>query len=140
MDYAALKAEIESGPLAAELAPLVARGSDGDVANALNAVRPEVTADRATIPAHEVFEAIVPAEWAALSAAEKQRVQTVLGMGSINLKGGNTRASLAAAFAPGTVTRTNLVALQQAPTSRALKQFGVNVTADDVQKALRPNQ
>lgn len=36
MDYAALETEIESGPLAEELAPLVEAGRDQDVADALN--------------------------------------------------------------------------------------------------------
>ena len=36
MDYTALKSEIETGPLAAELAPMVAAGNDGGIADALN--------------------------------------------------------------------------------------------------------
>lgn len=36
MDYAALKVEIQSGPLAAELAPLIKSGDDWSVASTLN--------------------------------------------------------------------------------------------------------
>lgn len=105
-------------------------------ANQLNATnRP---GERGLVNASDVFEAIVPAEWAALSANEKQRVQTILGMGQVNLKGPNTRASLAAAFGPATTTRANLVALQAGPSqSRAFELFGELVTPSHVADARR---
>ena len=37
MDYVALKAEIDTGPLAATLAPMVTAGNDAGIADALNA-------------------------------------------------------------------------------------------------------
>ena len=107
VDLVALKAEL----LNAHYAGM----SDAAAAAELNKV-PSWNAtdkqDRGLVSAYEVFEAIVPAEWAALTAQEKQRVQTVLSMGMVNLKGVNTRASLGAAFGAGTATRTALLALQ----------------------------
>lgn len=105
INYAALAAEITTDPNAYGLAALRASGSDQGIADQLNQARAGISVDRGTVPAHEVFEAISPAEWAALSAAEKQRVQTVLAMGTVNLRGTNTRASLAAAFGAGSTTR-----------------------------------
>lgn len=137
MTPAELKAEIETGPLVATLAPLVTAGNDAGVAAALNAINTAV--DRTTVASHLVFECIVPAEWAALTAAEKQRIQTILGMGEINLKGTNTRASLAAAFGAGTATRTALLALQSRPGSRAEQVWGAGtiISPSDVSLALR---
>ena len=63
------------------------------------------------IAANEIFEAIVPSEYIALSADNKTLLQIILGMGIIKVKGSNTRAALATMFA-STTTLTNLVALQ----------------------------
>lgn len=51
MDYAALKAEIEAGPLASTLAPMVAAGDDVAVAAALNAKT--ITA-KGTVTTHDI--------------------------------------------------------------------------------------
>lgn len=95
----------------------LAAKSDAAIAAALNAAT--VVVDRDTATAAEVFECIVPAEWAAATAQEKTRVQLVLGMGTVNLRGANTRAALAAAFGPTTTTRANILALLTMWTSRA---------------------
>lgn len=132
-DYTALAAEIAADPLALGYAGK----TDAQVAALLNGADRSTTAARSVVPAYEVWEAIVPAEWAALSAAEKQRVQTLLAMGQVNLAGPNTRAGFAAAFAAGTATRTALLALptQSIARTRAQEVFGVPVTDQDVARA-----
>ncbi len=139
IDYAHLKNYITADPDGLGLAPHVAAGSDATIAEILNQVRVAVQIDRETIPAHEIFEAIVPAEWASLTAQEKQRVQTILSMGQVNLKGANTRAALAAAFGAGTTTRANLLALQKRAGSVMEREFGagVSVNSQDISYALR---
>ena len=139
MDYEALRAEITGDPTGLGYAAAVARGDDTAVAALLNAPRAGVSVQRELVPAHEVFEAIAPPEWAALSAAEKQRVQTILSMGTVNVRGAQTRAALAAAFGAGTATRTALVALQARTGSRAeaVLGAGVGVHEADVARALR---
>jgi hypothetical protein len=131
--YADLKAEIDSDPLGLSYAGK----TDAQVANLLNGEDRAVQTPRSVVAASLVFEAIVPGEWASLTAQEKQRVQTILGMGEVDLSGPNTRASLAAAFGAGTTTRANLLALQtlSTPRSRAVEIFGYPVTAADVAAA-----
>lgn len=135
MNYQALKTELTTDPLGLGLAAL----SASEAASKLNEVPPSPAAgrqiEREIVSTWEIFEATVPAEWAALSAAEKQRYQSMLSMGSINLKKPNTRAALAAMFGAVTTTRANLLALQNTPASRATVLFGEEVKYWDVERA-----
>lgn len=83
LNYAQLKTELDTDPLALGYASLLAVGNHGAVADALNQSRAAVSIPRTTVPAWEVFDAIVPAEWASLTAQEKQRIQTILSMGTV---------------------------------------------------------
>lgn len=135
MNYTALKTELTTDPLALGLVAL----SNEAAAQKLNEVPPSASVgrqvERDIVQTWEVFEATVPAEWAALSAAEKQRYQALLAMGSINAKKSNTRASFAAMFGAATTTRANLLALQNTPASRAQVLFGESVQSWDVARA-----
>lgn len=115
MDYARLKAEIAADPVALGYAGK----TDQQIADLLNSLTTGRTIQRSVIPAHEILEATVPADWATLTAAEKQRYQTITGAGQVNLRGANTRLALAAMFGAGTQTRANLIALQSVTISRA---------------------
>lgn len=139
MDYAALKNELSTDPRGYGYAPYWANGSDWILADMLNQVRDSIRIDRTFVNAYEVFEAIVPAEWIALSADEKQRIQLVLNMGQVYTRGTNTKAVLQAAFPAGSTTRTNLLALLKRSGSRAEELFGegVSVTWDDIARARR---
>ena len=77
------------------------------------------TRPRTNIPTWEVLEATIPAEYATLTAAEKQRYQIFISAGTLNPAGTNTRAAFSAMFAAGTTTRTNLLELASEPCSRA---------------------
>lgn len=135
MDYQALKTELLTDPLALGFSGL----SNTAAADKLNEVpaNPAVgrQLERDIVPTWEVFEATVPAEWAALSAAEKQRYQSMLAMGSVNLKKPNTRLALASIFGAATTTRANLIALQNIAASRAAVLFGEPVQSWDVARA-----
>lgn len=110
MDYDKLRTELAL--------PAYASLTDAQVAESLNTANRPVT--RTTIPAHEVLEATVVTEWAALSTAEKQRYALFVGAGDVNIAGTNTRAAFGAMFGAGTQTRANLIALQNGtPISRA---------------------
>lgn len=129
--------------LAAELAGPAYQGkTDAEAAALLNGADSPLVRARSVVPAHLVFEAIAPADWTALNATEKQRVQTLLGMGQVDLSGANTRASLGAAFGPATATRAALVALQTETVARtkAVEVFGSAVHAGDVAAARRLQQ
>jgi hypothetical protein len=139
IDYAALKNELLTDPAGLGYAPLVNSGNDAGIAAALNATRQGIAVNVGVVPAYAVFEAIVPGEWAALSAQEKQRIQTILSMGQVDTTGGNTRAAFQAAFATGSATRSALNALLTRPGSRAESLFGggARVSDGDVARALR---
>lgn len=137
MDYVALKAEIQAGPLAAELAPHIASGNDQAISDALNRIDAAVPVDRDVVDSHEIIDATVPAEWGTLTASEKQRYQTITGAGKVNLRNPNIRAAFAAMFGAGTETRAALLAMVTRPGSRAeAGGFGA-ITPTDVAIALR---
>lgn len=115
MDYVRLKSEIMSDPAALGYAGK----TDQQIADLLNSMAMGRSIERSVIPAHEIIEATVPADWALLLATEKQRYQTIVAAGQVNLKGPNTRALFGAMFGAGTQTRANLIALQSVAVSRA---------------------
>lgn len=138
MNYAALKTELQADPTGLGLAAMLTAGNHAGVAAALNLPRVGITIKRDIIPSHELFEAIVAADYTALSAAERTRLQIILSMGTVNVRGDNTRAQLAAMFGAGTATRTAMLALIDRQGSRAEQLFGsgTSVSAADVAMAL----
>ncbi|MEM2125709.1 MAG: hypothetical protein QXQ53_04860 [Candidatus Methanosuratincola sp.] len=102
-------------------------------------MRTTIKIDRDLVNAYEVFECIVPEEWTALTAQEKERIMLILSMGQINVKGQNTRAAFQAAFGSGTTTRANIINLLKRNGSRAEELFGAgtSITWEDVAKARR---
>jgi hypothetical protein len=114
VDLAALKAEL----LNAHYTGM----TDAAAAAELNKVPSWNATDKVArdlIPSYELFEAIVPSEWAAATAQEKQRVQMILGMGMVSVRGANTQQAFKDAFGAGTTTRANLIALVNRTCSRA---------------------
>lgn len=124
---AILKTELTVDPIVRNYSAM----TDAQVVTSLQTVNR--TPNRKIIPAREVIEATVAAEWAALNAAEKQRYQTITGAGDIDVEGTNTRAAFLAMFGAGTQTRTNLAALQTGPAVSREKELGLpNVGAHHV--------
>ena len=134
MDYLALKNEILNDPETLGYAGK----SDLEIAVLMNTIGlSNEKIDRGVIPSYEVINATIPSEWAALTAAEKQRYQTITGAGQIDSSNANVRATFQAMFGAGTQTRINLTALLQRPASRAeVLGFG-SINHSDIAKALR---
>lgn len=115
MNYAALKVRLDAGHP-------VTGAFDADHAMAavqfhvVNRSRPV-----ATVEGQEVFEAVDPADFGSLSDAQKALLYAIVGMGSIQVNGPNTRGALLAMFASGTETRANLAALQTEAISLAVE-------------------
>lgn len=125
MDIAALAAELTNDPLGRGYSGM----SNAQAAASLNTVN--ITGpERDIIEAYELIDATVPAEWASLSAAEKQRYQTITGAGRVNIKNANTRSSLASIFGAGTTTRANMLALQAGPQISRATQLGLGTVGD----------
>lgn len=101
-----LQAELTSGPLGRGYATM----TDQQVADDLNSVSREVIESK--LSGSTIFNAINPAEFAALTDQEKQFVRDVFSLGDAVDVGPDTNARtvLLDAFGAGTVTRDNLVA------------------------------
>lgn len=135
IDYGNLKTELTTDPISLGLVGMDAHAAAAKLNEVPASASVGLQKERAVIPTWEVFEATVPAEWSALSAAEKQRYQTILSMGTVNVKKPNTRSTFASMFGAGTTTRANLIALQNEPASRAEVLFGEPVGYWDVERA-----
>jgi hypothetical protein len=74
-----------------------------------------------TLSSSQIYDAIVPAEFQALSAAMQQFVRDIWGLGSgIDVgPASNARTVLAAAFGAGSTSRANLIALLNSTTTIA---------------------
>ena len=139
ISYTALKAEAVADPLGIGYAPHIASGNDQAIADLFNTPRQGATVSRTLVPAWEVVNAVVPTEYAALTAAAREYLTFAVAAGELQLGGGGVRDGLAAVFAANTATRANLVALLDKPATRAeeLFGFGVTITTDDIAKARR---
>ena len=123
-----IRAEITNDPAGVGYAALISASNFTAALAALSLHRVSVQIDQQLIPTASIFEAMVPAEWAALSAQEKQRIQIVLSLGAVDLRGPNVRGTFTTAFVAGTTTRTNLQTLLTRNGSRAEAVLGANST------------
>lgn len=110
-----IKTELDTDPLGIGYA----QGTDQQVADSLNAETREVI--RSNLTGSQIFNAIVPAEFAVLTADDKQFVRDVFSLGDAVDVGPDTNARnvLLGAFGAGTLTWDNLVAAVTFYTSRA---------------------
>ena len=138
IDLSALKAELLADPSALGYQAQREAGNTQALADLLNQVRGSISIARSVINSYEIINAIVPADWTSLTAAEKQRIELITGAGQVDVQNTNVRNQFLAAFGPGTTTRTNLANLQTRTGSRAEQLFGsgVSVGSSDVAAAL----
>lgn len=147
---AALLAELTNDPAQLGYAPLLDAGSDLLAADLLNLPRTGIVVPeggayeqwRGLVPAYEIINNTVPADWKALVAEEKQRYDTITGAGSVDTNAPNVRSALTAMFPQGSATRTALLDMVKRPGSRAEFLFGLNhvVAAEDVSRVLYPSR
>lgn len=142
--YALLQSELNTDPGARGYAALISLGNDSGLADLLNAPDTNAANDQFDrITSHDIFEAIDATEFSALAQAALLRLLIILvqlGQGSIDVRGSNIRALLAAIFPVGGPTRAALLAASKRHTTRAeqvLGVLGVIITATDVAIALR---
>jgi hypothetical protein len=85
--------------------------------------------DKLTMTASQIFEAIDLTEYTALSAADKGRVDVVLGLGDNIFIGPSSKARsfLAGAFSANTATRTALLNSAVELISRSTELFGSDI-------------
>lgn len=133
MDLVALKSELTNGHPGT--GPY---SSDNETAaNQLNVVNR--TRSKATLRGSDIYNALVPAEFTALQAAQQARVRDIFHLGdSIDVgPDSNVRSVLLSVFNGGSQTRANLIAAATEPASRA-NELGLGfVTPSDVADARR---
>ena len=113
MDLQILKTELDSDPLARGYASM----TDAQAADSLNAVNR--TVDTETVQGWELWGATVLTEYSALTAAQRDFWNALVGQNAISVKSAAVRANVIALWGAGTTTRANLVALQTKTVSRA---------------------
>lgn len=130
MDYAGLKAEIAK--------PAYSGMTDTQIAAALNTNTVTEQLSPLTVSGAQIYNAIVPSEFAALTDAQKQSVRDVFGLGDgIDVSvGSNARLALATAFGASTASRANLLALATV-TQTIARSFGFSAVNDQEVKAAR---
>jgi len=129
MGLDALKAELADDPLNRGYSGMTAE----QVRASLYAVDRPVPVESVT--GQQIFEAVVPTDYKALSAEHKQLFGTIVGMGTILVSGTNTKAALAAVFNGATATLSALVALQTTLVSRVAELGLGPVALSDIDKA-----
>ena len=115
MDVHTLTIELTEDPLS--------RGYSGmtDIEAAANLNTVNRTVDIEAVTGQDLFEAVLPAHYNALSAEFKQLFGIIVGMGTIMVNGTNTKAALIAMFTGATETLQALAALQTTQVSRAVE-------------------
>lgn len=129
-DLAALRAEIDTDPLARGYAGK----SDGWVADSITNTIDRVVS-RATVSGAEILNATDDGEYGLLTAAQQSSWLALCGVDSINTASGVAKSLEASLFGGGTQTRANLLALKNSTVSRAAELGLGSVNVQDVTKA-----
>jgi hypothetical protein len=135
---AQLQSEINTDPSGQGYAPLVSAGNFAGVAAKLNTVG-ATNIFRNDVGVREVINAIVAADFAALTALQVAKLQMMFtGTVTLDATSANTRSILAGIFSGMTNTVNALTALAQRPGSRAEVLWGAGtvVSWQDVAHAL----
>lgn len=154
MNLAALKTEIQTGPLAAELAPFVLSGSDAEIAKRLN--RADIAAFKSVVLADvvqylsdlgvlaNIADAAAnpadPAHAAARKVVATLRLSTELGVQTLNMRRTSNTALITGLVTAGlmTVAQANgLRALADTLLGRGGVLWNETVTHEQVGQALR---
>lgn len=138
IDLAALKSEIENDPQGLGYAPLMARGSDADVAVLLNTKRAgaNYAVFRPDVPLKDVIEAMTSADFTALTAVQASRLQLLFYGGYADMTRANTRRIMQDLFSGASATtRQGILAVVSREGSRAEKLFGAGTEVHHLQIA-----
>ncbi len=91
--------------------------------------------DVETVSGNDIFEAVVPADYVALSDREASLFHAIISMESVRVIGPNVRAALVRMFTGATATLAALAALQTRDVSHFQKERLGRVRVGDVQRA-----
>jgi len=131
IDYAALKTELDTDPTGRGYAA----ASDIAAAELLNEVQGGITVNVTSVLMAEVLEAIVPADWVALTDGERAGLLLYASQDTLNPNAANVVDAFTTFFA-ATPTLTALNALQTRNGSRAEELWGENVVIHHIDVAI----
>ena len=137
---AELKTELNTDPKTLGYAPYIASGNHLAIAGLMNTVGLSAeTVKRKAISQDEFMQAVIYVEYAALTAAQRDYLATIINCQSIDITGTAVKDGLWAVFGSATVTRANFNTLQTRPCTRAEALGGKNyaVNTEEIAKALR---
>ena len=130
--YAALQAEITNDPLTLGYANL----SDTQKANLLNSTTSSGAGPvwRTNIPSLQVLQAIVSADYMALTALQLQELSTILQIGTFDATNTNTAATFSAIFTgkPNTITSFTTLAIQTGGRAQVLWGIGAVISVQQI--------
>jgi hypothetical protein len=109
--------------------------SDKEAAALLNAVSATETIEVAEVSPTLVQNAVVNAEYIALTASNQRAWLAIVGLPSVPVKLAGLRSQIMSIWTAGTTTRASLAALQTRLASRAEVLFGENVRVTHPQVA-----
>ncbi len=137
-----LLTELQTDPAALGYAAKVNVGADGDLAGLINAIGATAAFNkfRNDITIHDVNDSIVPADFAALTSLQIDKIRLVFtGTDRIDANSANTRAIFLGIFSamPNTVTALTAMATRKGSRAEVLWGTGTVVTVSDISFALR---
>ena len=130
IDHAALKTELDDDPTARGYT-----GGNAEDAALLNEVQGGISISTTSILMADVLEAIIPADWLALTDAQRAALSLYASQDTINPNAANVVDAFSTFFSGGTATALN--ALRTRAGSRAEELFGENalITYADIRTA-----
>lgn len=131
IDYTVLKTELNDDPKGLGLTSLNDRLA-AEKLNKVGASNQEI--DVLTVSPINAQKSVIGTEFDVLSAGKQRLWLAILSTGSIEIRNFNIRGQIGSIWGAGTVTKTNLVALQKRSASRSEVLFGpgVKVSQNDV--------
>ena len=140
MSSTKLRRELLDDPLGLGYAGM----SDAQARNSLHNASARGVADRTSLTAPELYDAIVRTEFKTLPVDEQDEVKVLLRIqGDIPIgSGAEARRTLTTIFPAGTDTRANLLALLTGVTQSRIQELGLNpnLSAEDIAAARLPDQ
>lgn len=131
MDYPVLRNELLADPVALGYAGK----TDAQAAALIMATNTGRTLARRSVTKNEILNALVSSEMPATNSAQALKLQIIMMCDTVDASNTNVRNMFGDIFAPGTTTRTNLLALGSRTVSRAEELSLGTVLEVDVQRA-----
>ncbi len=137
----ALAVELDTDPASLGYAPAILAGDQNTLFTLVNTPQPGggFQVNRDPVPPEEVFGAVDPVDYVAMTTTELARLQVIMTLPTVNLADESTKTIVDELFTNGSTTRLNIATLQKRNGSRAevLWGEGTIVTVNQIDQALQ---